>query len=120
MAEAWGKIRDRAGLEGAITRPEWFGVNGRDLAEQAAALAHGIAEGQNFIDGNKRIAALCVEVFLDANGFALVVSDETLADWILGLAVRDEPIFMEGHEIDGLSMEELAIAMRPWIAEIAD
>ncbi len=45
-----------------------------DLALQAAVLVHAIAEGQAFVDGNKRTALIAMDAFLEANGYALDVS----------------------------------------------
>jgi prophage maintenance system killer protein len=45
-------------LESALGRPRAHAhYDGVDLALQAAVLAHGLAEGQFFIDGNKRSAS---------------------------------------------------------------
>lgn len=57
-AEAADQLRNRAGLESALARPETYAhYQDADLVLQAAVLAHGIAEGQQFIDGNKRTAS---------------------------------------------------------------
>lgn len=48
-------------------------------------LAHGIAEGQTFIDGNKRLALVAL-TFLEVNGCRVEASDPELADWILRLS----------------------------------
>lgn len=42
---------------------------------QAAVLAHGIAEGQSFLDGNKRLALVAMLTFLEVNGFSVPVPD---------------------------------------------
>jgi prophage maintenance system killer protein len=56
-AQAADQLRNRDGLESALARPEAYAhYQDVDLALQAAVLAHGIAEGQHFIDGNKRTA----------------------------------------------------------------
>lgn len=56
-AEAGEQLRNRDGLESALARPGTYAhYEDADLALQAAVLAHGIAEGQQFIDGNKRTA----------------------------------------------------------------
>jgi death on curing protein len=56
------------------------------LALQAAVLAHGIAEGQQFIDGNKRTALIAMLAFLEINGWRVEASDPELADWILSFS----------------------------------
>jgi death on curing protein len=62
-----------------------------DLALQAAVLAHGIAEGQQFIDGNKRTALIAMLVFLEVNGWRVEASDPELADWILSFSQGATP-----------------------------
>jgi prophage maintenance system killer protein len=49
-------------------------------------LAEGIAEGQNFLDGNKRIALAVMLDFLEQNGYALAVPDDEVAVWMLYLS----------------------------------
>jgi death-on-curing protein len=68
-------------LEAVLERPknlEAFGSPKPDLAQLAAALAHGIACGHAFLDGNHRTSCAVTEAFLNANGFALEASDEEL------------------------------------------
>jgi death-on-curing protein len=86
-AEAADQLRNRAGLESAIARPETYAhYQDADLALQATVLAHGIAEGQQFIDGNKRTALIAMLVFLEVNGWRVEASDPELADWILSFS----------------------------------
>jgi death-on-curing protein len=66
-----------------------------DIASQAAALAHGIAETQPFIDGNKRTALAAILTFIAVNGYELRTSQEERADWMLRLSA--------GMDIDGLA-----------------
>lgn len=61
------------------------------LALQAAALAHGIAESQTSIDGNKRLALVAMLTFLEVNGYAVDATDPELADWIIGLSAGTTP-----------------------------
>jgi prophage maintenance system killer protein len=57
-APAADQLRDRAALAGALARPiNYAQYENADLALQAAMVAHGIAETQPFIDGNKRAAS---------------------------------------------------------------
>ena len=67
--QARSQLRSRAGLEGALERPALHAhYESADLALQAAVLAHGIAEGQSFVDGNKRLALVAMLTFLEVNG----------------------------------------------------
>jgi death-on-curing protein len=91
-SEAADQLRNRAGLESAIARPETYAhYQDADLALQAAVLAHGIAEGQQFIDGNKRTALIVMLTFLEINGWRLEASDPELADWILSFSRGTTP-----------------------------
>lgn len=99
-SQAGDQLRDRAGLQGALARPLNYALyEEADLALQAAALAHGIAESQTFIDGNKRLALVAMLTFLEINGFTADASDPELADWIISLS-------------SGRSSEELAVLLR--------
>ena len=92
-AQAADQLRDPAGLESALGRPRNYALyEDADLALQAAALAHGIAESQTFIDGNKRLALIALLTFLQVNGFEVEASDRELAAWIIGLSAGTPPV----------------------------
>lgn len=98
--EAGDQLRSRSGLEGAVARPRTHATyGGADIALQAAVLAHGIAESQVFVDGNKRTALIALLTFLDINGWMVVADDVALASWMLDLS-------------QGLSAEDLAQRLR--------
>src|SRR5260370_7876398 len=62
------RLRNEEGLRSSINRPRTFAHYGNaDIALQAAALAHGIAEGQHFLEGNKRDALVAIPPFLPLN-----------------------------------------------------
>lgn len=69
-------IRDVGLVESSVYRAQQI-YGGEDLYktiwDKAAALAHSISENQPFLDGNKRIAALSMMIFLDLNGYELDV-----------------------------------------------
>ena len=58
---------------------------------QAAVLAHGIAETQLFVDGNKRTALVAMLSFLELNGQRIHASDRELADWIISFSHGTAP-----------------------------
>jgi len=90
--QAADQLRDRAGLESALGRPRNYAhYQEADLALQAAALAHGVAESQAFIDGNKRLALVSMLTFLEVNGYEVNATDPELADWIIGLSAGTTP-----------------------------
>lgn len=105
--EAGDQLRSRSGLEGAVARPRTHAAYGAaDVALQAAVLAHGIAESQVFVDGNKRTALIALLTFLDINGWMLDADDVALASWILDLS-------------EGLTAEDLAQRLRGVLAPSA-
>ncbi len=91
-AEAAEQLRNHDGLESALARPEAYAhYEDADLVLQAVALAHGIAEGQQFIDGNKRTALVAMLTFLEVNGIEIEASERQLADWILSFSAGATP-----------------------------
>ena len=102
-----GGIRDEGLLQSALARPQQrhaYGDPPPDLAELAASLAYGLARNHPFVDGNKRTAAVCCEVFIVLNGGELTATDVELYTQYVSLA--------EG------SLDEAAFAawLRPRIA----
>jgi death-on-curing protein len=86
-ADAANVLRSEPALEGALARPQSYAhYQDADIALQAAVLAHGIAEGQPFLDGNKRLALVAMLTFLEANGCRIDATDPELADWIIGFS----------------------------------
>lgn len=90
--QAADQLRDQAGLEGATGRPRNYAhYQEADLALQGAALAHGVAESQAFIDANKRLALVAMLTFLELNGYRVEAPDPDLADWILSFSSGTTP-----------------------------
>lgn len=78
-ATARGRLRDPGGLASALDRQLHHAAYQRaDIATQAAILAHGIAQCQGFIDGNKRTALIAMATFL-ASTAGLSVSPTRLS-----------------------------------------
>jgi death-on-curing protein len=96
-------VRDRGGLEAAVARPQMtFGGEDLypDLASKAAALMHSIVMNHPFVDGNKRVGVMAMELLLALNGEDLEAEDDTIVDVTMAIA-RGE-----------LSAEALAIWIR--------
>lgn len=90
--QAGDQLRSLATLEGALARPRQYAAYGSaDLALQAAVLAHGIAEGQPFIEGNKRTALASLRAFLLVNGYQVTVGQTERADWMMRLSEGASP-----------------------------
>ncbi len=90
--------RDDGLFESALARPMNLATYGNpDAATIAAAYGYGLARNHPFIDGNKRTAFVAVELFLELNGYELVVSDAECALTILDVASGDieEPVFAD-------------------------
>jgi death on curing protein len=91
-AEAADHLRNQDGLESALARPAAYAhYENADLALQATVLAHGIAEGQLFIDANKRTALVAMLTFLEISGLRVEAADPELADWILSFSAGATP-----------------------------
>ncbi len=98
------RLRDASALESALARPANHATYEQaDLATQAAILAHGIAQSQSFLDGNKRSALLAMTTFLALNGWDVDVPDPRLAQIILDFAAGASPDVVAGELRTGLS-----------------
>ena len=84
-------LRDDALLESAVNAP-FQSFDGIDtfpsLQQKAARLGFGLIQNHAFIDGNKRIGAHAMLVFLALNGIELKYTQEELSDMILGVAAN--------------------------------
>jgi death-on-curing protein len=80
-------IRDPGLLESALARPLNLAAYGKpDVCDLAAAYAVGLAKNHPFIDGNKRIAFVALELFLAVNGYELVADDTGCVMTMLAVA----------------------------------
>lgn len=87
LAQAGDQLRSSDGLESALARPQFYAhYEDADLAMQAAVLAHGIAETQPFVEGNKRTALATLRAFLLLNGYTVTASQHERMEWMLSLA----------------------------------
>lgn len=85
-------LRDEGMLESAINAPFQTFV-GEDvypsLQHKAARLCFGLVKNHPFVDGNKRIGAHAMLVFLALNGVELQHSQTELSDIILQIAAGE-------------------------------
>ncbi|TMG88684.1 MAG: type II toxin-antitoxin system death-on-curing family toxin [Betaproteobacteria bacterium] len=89
LAEHGGSpgIRDAGLLDSALARPLNRAAYGKpDAAELGAAYAYGLATNHPFVDGNKRVAFIALELFLALNGHRLVIDDVNCAMCMLAVA----------------------------------
>lgn len=73
-------VRDQGLILSALLRPQ-TGYYG-DLVEEAAALWESLALNHGFIDGNKRVAFACLDIFLALNGARLEAEPDAVIDFI--------------------------------------
>ena len=89
LAEHGGSpgIRDAGLFDSALARPPNRAAYGKpDAAELAAAYAYGLAKNHPFVDGNKRIAFVALELFLALNEHELISDDADCAMSMLAVA----------------------------------
>ncbi|MDO4268649.1 MAG: type II toxin-antitoxin system death-on-curing family toxin [Eubacteriales bacterium] len=82
-------LRDRALLEAAVAAPlQAFGDTDfyPGIFEKAARLGYGLASNHAFLDGNKRIGALMVQLILKWNGYDLQLQTGELSDAFISIA----------------------------------
>lgn len=96
-------IRDLGLLASALERPK----SGYylSLCEQAAALAQSLVTNHAFVDGNKRIGALCLIVFLAINDCKLNITNDELVAFVVTDVINSKK-----------SVKELASKLEQWIS----
>jgi len=87
-----GGVRDLGGLESACAQPHMT-FDGQDLypclPTKAAALGFSLIRNHPFVDGNKRIGHLAMEMFLVLNDHELDAGVDEQERIILGLAAGE-------------------------------
>ena len=73
-------VRDPGLVESALLRPQTGYY--ADLIEEAAALWESLAMNHGFVDGNKRVAFACLDLFLGLNGLRLDADNDTVIAFI--------------------------------------
>ena len=99
-------LRDEGLLESALFTP-FQSFDGNDmfpsLQQKAARLGFGLIQNHPFVDGNKRIGAHAMLVFLSLNGVELVYTQQELSDMILDVAAgkqsfEDMVVWIQPHQ----------------------
>ena len=76
-------LRDRAGLEAALARPQsGYYV---DLIAEASALWESLSQNHPFLDGNKRLSITLTSAFLSVNGVELIFDDLEAYTFVIDL-----------------------------------
>ncbi len=73
-------VRDLGLVQSALLRPQTGYYD--DLIEEAAALWESLGMNHGFVDGNKRVAFACTELFLALNGVAINAPDAEIEAFI--------------------------------------
>jgi death-on-curing protein len=82
-------IRDRGLLSSALAQPKMTAQKKflhRTLFDKAAAYGFHICRNHPFVDGNKRIAFVLMDMFLQENGWELQASEEEAYETMIRLA----------------------------------
>lgn len=86
-------LRDEGSLESALAAPIQS-FDGSDaypsLQQKAARLCYGLVKDHPFVDGNKRIGAHAMLVFLALNGIELTYTQKELSDIVLAVAAGEQ------------------------------
>jgi death-on-curing protein len=89
IAETGGTagLRDEAMLEAALIAPQnRHHYEAADLTTCAATYAYHLVQAHAFIDGNKRVAAVVTETFLETNGYELTMTNQDMVELFLAIA----------------------------------
>jgi death-on-curing protein len=80
-------LRDQSGLESALGAAQQVFAYTGSLHEAAAQYLVSLSRNHPFFDGNKRIAAACMLVFLDLNGIETTFGPAELFEWTMEAAI---------------------------------
>ncbi|MEK7171204.1 MAG: type II toxin-antitoxin system death-on-curing family toxin [Patescibacteria group bacterium] len=82
-------VRDETLVDSALARPR-AGFGGfeayPDVFSKAGVLLEGLIKNHGFVDGNKRTAVVVTIIFLDRNGFRLIVERKELVNFAVRIA----------------------------------
>ena len=99
-------LRDEGLLESALFTP-FKSFDGNEmfpsLQQKAARLGFGLIQNHPFVDGNKRIGAHAMLVFLSLNGVELTYTQQELSGMILDVAAgkqsfEDMVVWIQQHQ----------------------
>ena len=82
-------LRDRSLLESALAQPKMT-AGGKDLHktlfDKSAAYGYHVCMNHPFIDGNKRVAFVLMDIFLQKNGWEINSNEEETYSMMISLA----------------------------------
>ncbi len=101
-------VRDAAALAAAVSAP-FQTFQRKELfpsaIEKIARISYGLVVNHAFIDGNKRIGALVMQILLQENGYRLILHRHELSDIFISIAsgetkYQDFTAWMSAHLAD--------------------
>lgn len=99
-------LRDEGALESALAAAEnRVHYEDADLATCAATYAYHLCQAHAFIDGNKRVAAVAAESFIERNGGYLNMTNDELIQLILDIAAS----LLPRHEVEKIFLKRIEI-----------
>lgn len=82
-------IRDQNLLDSALTQPK-VTLGGKyahkTLFDKAAAYGFHVCKNHPFVDGNKRVAFVLMDIFLQKNGWEIIAQEEEAYSMMISLA----------------------------------
>jgi len=122
--ERYGGIqgREKNKLEGLLSIP-MAGFQGYEkyptILDKAAVYLYFLASGHGFFDGNKRTSYLATFMFLDWNGYDLIVDDDEVYRFVKLIADdQTRPPFEEAQEwISRYAQKKELVETTEWIQE---
>lgn len=82
-------LRDRNLLESALAQPRTT-IGGKfahkTIFDKAAAYGYHVCKNHPFIDGNKRVALVLMDTFLQRNGWEIVAREEDIYSMMIALS----------------------------------
>lgn len=82
-------LRDRGLLESALARPKMTAAGKfvhKTLFDKAAAYGYHVCRNHPFTDGNKRVAFVLMDIFLQKNGWEIIAREEEAYSIMIALA----------------------------------
>ena len=84
-------VRDQAGLESAISRPQSGYYDG--IIPEAAAMWESLSQNHPFVDGNKRTSFAATHAFLFINGVQITADQDKTYSFVMDAFERKEMNF---------------------------
>ncbi len=81
-------LRDEALLESALGAAQQTWHYSNDIFQAAAQYCYSLARNHPFADGNKRVAAACMLVFLLSNKIQPLMTNAELYEWVINVATN--------------------------------